>query len=165
MTQGLFYASLRSANAVEPFRYRIRDQRVFVHEVIHGGSTVMRDNETFGFSYFSFQESFAAFAAEGRREMERVKGTTRLDPRTDDDDLIHYSVIPWISFTSFAHARRWNTDDTVPKLVFGKYFERDGRVRLPVSIEVHHALMDGLHVGRFVDGFQALLDVPDSWAV
>ena len=163
MTQGLFYASLRAANAVEPFRYRIRDQRVYVHDVIHGGSTVMRDNASFGFSYFSFQDDFSAFAAAGRREMDRVKGTTSLDPRTDDDDLIHYSVIPWISFTSFAHARRWNTDDTVPKVVFGKYFERDGRIRLPVSVEVHHALMDGLHVGFFLDAFQDLLDSPQSW--
>lgn len=163
-TLALFYTSLRAANAVEPFRYRIRDQRVFVHDVIHGGSTVMRDNETFGFSYFSFQEDFAAFAEEGRREVDRVKGTTSLDPRSDNDDLIHYSVIPWVSFTSFAHARRWNTDETVPKLVFGKFFERDGRWKLPISVEVHHALMDGLHVGRFLDAFQALLDDPQSWA-
>lgn len=158
LTLAFFYASLKAANEVEPFRYRIRDQRVWVHDVIHGGSTVLRPDESFGFSYFPFNDDFQEFSRFGRAEIERVKGGTELEPRGDEDDLIHYSVIPWVSFTSFSHARRWNTDESIPKLVFGKYFERDGRRLLPVSVEVHHALMDGLHVGRFFEGFQSRLD-------
>jgi chloramphenicol O-acetyltransferase type A len=30
-----------------------------------------------------------------------------------------------------------------------------------VNIEVHHALVDGVHVGRFAERLQALLDEPD----
>ena len=159
----LFYASLAAANGVEPFRYRIRDQRVFVHREIHAGTTVLREDESFGFGYFPYRRDFHSFSNSAREELERVKGTKVLEPSAETDDLIHYSVIPWVSFTSFSHARRWNTDDSIPKLVFGKFFERAGRWRLPVSVEVHHALMDGLHVGRFLEGFQALLDDPDTF--
>lgn len=162
LTLALFYASLRVANGIEAFRYRIRDQRVWCCDQIGGGSTVLRDNQSFGFSYFSYDEDFGRFAAAGRQEIERVKSTEDLDPR-GDDELIHYSVIPWVTFTSFSHARRWNTDDSIPKLVFGKYAERSGRVWLPVSVEVHHALMDGLHVGWFFEAFQSLLDAPETW--
>jgi len=35
-------------------------------------------------------------------------------------------------------------------------------VQLPMSVEVHHALMDGLHVGRFVNKMEAALLQPDS---
>ena len=163
ISMALFYASLKAANAVEPFRYRIRDQRVWVHDVIHAGSTVMRQDESFGFGYFPFVEDFEAFSVQGREELDRVKHTTDLEPHAGDDDLIHYSVIPWVRFTSFSHARRWNTDEAIPKLVFGKFFERDGRWWLPVSVEVHHAVMDGLHVGRFFEGFQTLLDDPSTF--
>jgi chloramphenicol O-acetyltransferase type A len=31
---------------------------------------------------------------------------------------------------------------------------------MPVSVEVHHALVDGLHVGRFYEAFQRGLDRP-----
>ena len=31
-------------------------------------------------------------------------------------------------------------------------------MKMPVSIEVHHALADGLHVGRYLERFQELLD-------
>jgi chloramphenicol O-acetyltransferase type A len=30
-------------------------------------------------------------------------------------------------------------------------------------VEVHHAMMDGLHVGRFVEGFEAALQEPQAW--
>ena len=29
---------------------------------------------------------------------------------------------------------------------------------MPVSIHVHHALVDGLHVGQYIDCFQELLN-------
>jgi chloramphenicol O-acetyltransferase type A len=33
---------------------------------------------------------------------------------------------------------------------------------MPVSIHVHHALADGLHVAQFVELFQTLLDSPTT---
>jgi chloramphenicol O-acetyltransferase type A len=29
---------------------------------------------------------------------------------------------------------------------------------MPVSVHVHHALMDGFHVGQFVEAFQDILN-------
>ena len=79
-----------------------------------------------------------------------------------EDDVIWYSVLPWTSFTSFAHARRCPSRESVPRIVFGKRYEEQGRLHMPVSVEVHHALADGLHVGRFFEGFQRRLDAaPD----
>ena len=36
--------------------------------------------------------------------------------------------------------------------------EINGVREMPVSIHGHHALMDGFHVGQFVDKFQDLLN-------
>lgn len=155
------YLSLRAANEVEPFRYRLRGEAVVVHEPIHGGSTVLRQDQTFGFAYFDYHPSFAAFAAEATRVLEAAGSATgRLEPRPERDDLIHYSVIPWVRFTSFAHARRLPASDSIPKIVFGRHAEQAGARRMPVSVEVHHALVDGLHVGQFLDRFQSYLDDP-----
>ena len=85
-------------------------------------------------------------------------GKGKLEPADHRDDLIHFSVLPWISFTSVSHARRLGTNDSVPKIMFGKHYEAGERRRMPVSIEAHHSLVDGLHVGRFFARFQALLD-------
>jgi chloramphenicol O-acetyltransferase type A len=153
------WCSLAAANEVEEFRYRIRGEGVVVHPVIHGGSTVLAPDETFRFAYYDFDPDLDRFAEHVAAVLERVKGESGpLDPQDQRDDLIHYSIIPWVSFTSFSHARRWGTEDATPKIVFGRHREVNGRRLMPVSVEVHHALVDGLHVGRFHAAFQRRLD-------
>lgn len=155
------YLAVAAANETEPFRYRLDGDRVRVYERIHGGSTVLRPDDSFTFAYFDFTAGFAEFERLGREELDRVRtADAPFDPRDDRDDLIHFSILPWLAFTSFAHARRDVPGDSVPKIVFGKYSESEGRWRMPVSVEVHHALMDGLHVGRFVERFERNLARP-----
>ena len=158
------WLSLVAANEVEEFRYRLRGEQVVVHPVIDGGSTVLMPDETFAFAYFDFVEDYPAFAAAGARELERVRDGTG-GPRTvDRDDMIHYSVIPWVSFSSFSHARHRTADISVPKIVFGRHRRVGDRRLLPVSVEVHHALVDGLHVGRFYQRFEELAERTDLLA-
>lgn len=161
---GALYASIRAANGVEALRLRIRGDGVIVHDVIHPGSTVLRPDDTFTFAHFEYADDYRTFEVAARRVLDRARRDhSPLDPRDDRDDLIHYSVIPWVSFTSFKHARRLRSADSVPKIVFGRHFGRDGRRFMPVAIDVHHALADGLHVGRWFDALQALLDDPATF--
>ncbi len=154
-----YFLSLKAANETEPFRMRLRDDGVIVHPKVDGGCTVLKPDESFAFVYFDYVDDFPRFAREGAARLEAVRnGTAPLDPRDDRDDLIHYSVIPWVSFTSFAHAHRSLPGDSVPRIVLGKHHEVMERRQMPVSVEVHHALVDGLHVGRFFEQYQALLD-------
>lgn len=154
-TPAAIYCSLRAANSVENLRYRLRGERVAVHERIHGSSTILRPNETFGFAYFDFLDDYADFEAAALREMAAVKaGATLDDSGGGRDDLIYYSVLPWIHFTSFQHARRSDPDDSVPRIVFGRYRQDGDRLLMPVSLSIHHALADGLHAGRFFEYFE-----------
>ncbi len=160
-----WYACLRAANETEPFRHRVRDGRVWVHDELFVGTTVLRDDETFGFCYLPSAGSFAEFARGADAILSEFRRGERVfDALSDRDDLLHGSVIPWVDFTSMSHARRLPIPDSVPKLAMGKYTQRDGGVRMPVSVEVHHAVVDGLHVGRFLERLQALLMDPD-WIV
>jgi chloramphenicol O-acetyltransferase type A len=153
------YLSLRAANETPEMRLRIRGDRVWSHDCIHAGSTILRENETFAFAYLDFESTYARFEERGRRVIESARGSTGgLDAQDERDDLIHYSVLPWIRFTSLMHARRSNPEDSVPKVVFGRHFERDGVRWMPVSVDVHHALVDGIHVAHFLDRFQNALN-------
>src|SRR4030095_15411676 len=133
-----------------------------IHEVIHGGSTLLLPNDTFSFVYFDYDSHFRIFALKTYRAIKDVRsGTGEFLPRDDHDALIHFTTLPWISFTSFSHARNWGRDDSVPKIAFGRFTKMEGRLLLPMSVEVHHALMDGLHVGRFVNHMEAALVEPE----
>ncbi len=155
------YFALRVANEIEPFRYRLREGKVIVHEVINGGTTVLQPNESFTFAYFDYTDDFDQFMREAQRSVDKVKaGGAPFDPRPADD-AIHFTSLPWVSFTSFSHARNWNTEDSIPKIAFGKYIKEPARVLLPISVEVHHALVDGVHVGRFINRLEEAFQNPE----
>lgn len=72
--------------------------------------------------------------------------------------VIHGSSLPWLWFTSDSHPRRLPAESSVPKTTFGKADD----TTMPVSVDVHHALMDGLHAARF---FQRFEEAPAHLAV
>jgi chloramphenicol O-acetyltransferase type A len=158
------YFALRIANEIEPFRYRLREGKVLVHDVIHGGTTVLLPSESFTLAYFDYYEDFSKFASEAGRAIEEARsGDGAFTPRDSDDARIHFTTLPWLSFTSFSHARNWGREDSVPKIAFGKFSHENQRTLLPISVEVHHALMDGLHVGRYLSRLEEALLNPEAY--
>ena len=63
---------------------------------------------------------------------------------------IRYSSLPWFSFSEMKHAGSFKTGDSAPRISTGRLIEKEKRLLLPISITVHHGLVDGLHVGEFV---------------
>jgi len=158
------FIALRLANALEPFRYRLEGQRVRVHPVVGGSTTVLREDGSFGFADFEHQPDFAAFAAPAAAAIAASRaGRAPFEPKPDDQARVHFTTLPWLHFTSFSHARNWGREDSVPKLAFGRIDVDGARAWMPLSVEVHHALMDGLHVGQFVQAFEAALVEPQVW--
>jgi len=149
------HKSLLAANRIEPFRYTIEGEEVMVFDKINASPTIMRPNGTFGFAYIDFFEDYAEFEQSAKLEIERVQHGQGLDPSRSEDNVIHYSSVPWLNFTSISHARSFSFRENCPKIVFGKLSEQK---MMPVSIHVHHALVDGIHVAEFVELFQQLLD-------
>lgn len=73
-------------------------------------------------------------------------------------DIINYTSMPWIGYSGFIRTIRQNGVDNAPKISFGKYAKRDGKVWMPVSSQTHHGLMDGCHVGLFYERLQKACD-------
>jgi chloramphenicol O-acetyltransferase type A len=158
------HIALGLANRLEPLRYRLDGARVLVHAIVHGSTTVLREDGGFGFAYLDHHSDFATFAASGAASIAAARaGRLPFEPRPDDTALIHFTTLPWVHFTSFSHARNWGREDSIPKLAFGRIDSDGARAWLPMSVEVHHALMDGLHVGQFVQAFEAALRDPGAW--
>ena len=154
------HQTLLAANAIENFRYRIDKEEILVYDQIDGSATISRPDGTFGFSGIAFHPDFSVFEKNALTEIERIQNTTGLFTRSfETDNLIHFSAIPWLDFTALSHARSTTFPDSCPKISFGKMVTAaDGGKRMNVSIHVHHALMDGSHVGQFVNYFQELMN-------
>lgn len=158
----IFYLhkTLTAVNSVENFKYRISEGKIYINDRIDASATIGRADGTFGFSLIEYNPDFKIFEKNALAEIERIQNTTGLFTRSfDDDNLIHFSAIPWLNFTSISHARSYTFPDSCPKISFGKMIvSESGKRTIAMSVHVHHGLMDGLHVGQFVDLFQEAMN-------
>ncbi len=149
----LFY-SLQTANEIKEFRFRLLNKKLVEFDKVDATQTILNEDETFSFCYFEMQPDVFLFNKTGKFALEKYKKLRTFDVEADRVDLIYHSVIPWISFTSFKHASRFDNKQTIPRIVFGKMFEDGRKKKIPLSVEVHHAMMDGVHVGKFFNSLQ-----------
>ena len=152
------YLSLKTVNEIEEFRYRIEDDKVFCYDRVDAGPTIFRDDETFGFGYLKYDKDIAKFMVHAKIEVERVKAERGLKFPASGENMIHYSTLPWADFTAVNHARRLDSGRSIPKITFGKITREGSKMWMPVDIHANHAVMDGFHVGQFIERFQELLD-------
>ena len=154
----LLYYSLVAANQIREFRIRLVEDRLVEFDRVHATQTILNDDETFSFAYFEMRDDVFEFNASGKAARDKYKALRSFDVESDRFDLIYYSVIPWVSFTSFKHASRLDRTQTIPRIVFGKIFRDGDRMLMPLSVEANHTVMDGIHVGKFFTRFQENLN-------
>lgn len=159
---GLLWLVLKAIDELEPFRLRLRADGVVVHDAVGAGATVARDDGTFAFADFPWRARAADFFAEGVREIARARVSSGLEPG-EGDACVHCTSLPWLAFTGVQHPRRHDPLDSVPKIVFGRRVEHDAGARLPVAVDVHHALLDGREVCQWFARLEELAAEPEKW--
>lgn len=151
------FLMLKAINETEAFRLRLRRRGVWLHDRVAVGSTILRDNETFGFARLEPGGTLGAFLKKAKPAIAEEAAQVTLTPMKRTDDIVFHSVLPWFRFTSFANALP--ADDSIPRIVFGKCSRVRRRMKMPVAVEVHHALVDGLHVAQFVERFEEAMEL------
>jgi len=174
-TLALIFLLSRSANRLPEFRRRIRlappgtppgaassdGMAIVEHEAVHPAPTLPVGNDLFGFYHADFVDDYAQFTAGAQAAIDRAIADPTLQDEPGRDDWLFFSAIPWVAFTAISHPIHMHPADSVPRISWGK-FTRSGRsTQMPLAVQVNHALMDGLHVGRFYEIVQAGLDQPD----
>lgn len=157
----MIYAVTDVVNSIDEFRYRIREGKVVLHDKIHLSFTDMDrepENQLFKMVTLDLSNDIATFvqeAGEKSRNQQEYFDAANLSGR---DDLIYITCLPWISFTHMSHTISLKRDDAVPRISWGKYYKEGDRVLLPFSVQVHHGLMDGYHVGKYLEALQVYLN-------
>jgi chloramphenicol O-acetyltransferase type A len=153
-----WWAVLEAVAPIEAFHHRLRPEGVWRHPRLTMAVTVLAADETVRFCRLPHASDRDAFVSSARAAMAAAAaGPPRVEDQGVADDLMFGTVVPWVSFTAITHARRDDPLDSVPRLAFGRVEVRDGRATIPFSVEAHHALVDGLHVGRLFEGVEARL--------
>lgn len=152
------FQTIKAVNETENFRLRIENDKVYLYKTIHASATIGREDETFGFSYITFDKNFEVFNEIAQTEIKRVQNAKGLGVGIAGNNVIHFSSLPWFNFSSLSHASDFSIEDSTPKITFGKLNKSKNKLTMNVSIHVHHALVDGIHIGKFVEALQKSLN-------
>lgn len=145
----------KCANKIEEFRYRFLDGEVVLYDTIHTSFTYLNaETELFKVVNVPMIDDIEEYIEIAKKtivnQKEYITGPV-------PNDVYQFSSLPWIKFTHISHTLAGKSDKSNPMFDWGKYFEKDGKVLMPFSIQVHHSFIDGFHVGKFVKHLQEKL--------
>jgi chloramphenicol O-acetyltransferase type A len=152
------HKTIAAVNQIENFRYRIEGEDVFLYNEIDASATIMREDKTFGFSFMKFQKDIHEFNKIVQAEIERIQTTTGILTREYPENIIHFSAIPWVNFTGLTHSRNFGVSDSCPKISYGKVVDENEKKSMALSVTAHHGLVDGCHIGLFIEALQTELN-------
>ena len=156
-----FYLALcwlvcQALNRVENFRYSIDQGEVWLLDGRKPSFTDIRKGE----------ELFYIVTAELLPELDDFCRAARaqsgaqrcfIDDTRETQDLVYLSCVPTVDMTAITGERDFDPDDTIPRVTWGKYIDKDGRKTLNMTLEVNHRTIDGYHIGRFAAELDGLI--------
>lgn len=155
-TLAMVYAVCKCANQIEAFRYRFLD-----------GQVVLFDRIDTAFTYLNPQSEL--FKVVNVPMIDDLNDYVKLAVKTAQEqkeyftgplgnDVFQCSPMPWVTYTHISHTNSGKKDNATPLFDWGKYYEKEGRLMMPISVQAHHSFVDGLHIGRFVEQLQTFFD-------
>jgi chloramphenicol O-acetyltransferase type A len=158
----IVYVLTRVANSIPEFRHRIRSGKVVEHEVVHPGFTITTSSGEFGFCFVDYSDDYTEFAESAADRIAHYGENLSLEDPPGADDQLFMTAIPWVSFTSFKHPMHLDPPDSIPRFAWGRFLEDGDSLKMPLDVQAHHGLMDGMHMGKFFTQVQEYLSNPES---
>ena len=155
----MVYAANEIANRIKNFRYRFSDGKPYLIDYNKAILTHMQPgSEQFVLIETERADNMIEFCRQtARKASEKVENGGFGNLRNQGGAII-YSSVPWVQFTCLVRTVAKDGVDCAPKISWGKFGKTDSRLMMPFSLQVHHGLMDGYHVGLYFQQGRYLLD-------
>lgn len=166
-TPAMVYLITRTAVEVKQFRWRVRRSEgrdpgamnIIEHASLRPSWAVPTANSSaFSFCTVPYDADPVAFHAAAEAMTERMKHNPSFEDEPGADDYLFLSTFPWASFTSITHAMpAGEQSDSVPRIVWGKYFKEGAKSLMPLAVQAHHGVVDGSELGAYCQLIQQYL--------
>lgn len=153
----MVYLVTRASNEVPAFLNDLVDSEVVVLDRRSPSfCDIRKDSEAFYIVDLLLGDNLDDFCKRARESSEAQTTFFSADS-PKGEAWIYFSCIPWIDMTCVTHERDFDPDDTVPRISWGRYTEREERKTLNLSLEISHRFIDGYHIGQFEKRLTALI--------
>ncbi|KFC81247.1 type A chloramphenicol O-acetyltransferase [Buttiauxella agrestis] len=147
-------------NSHAEFRMAIKNNELVIWNEIHPSYTIFHnETETFSSLWSHYDGNIHHFQDIYSEDVARYGNNLSYWPKGESRENIFFvSAIPWVSFTSFNINVANMQNFFAPMFTLGKYYKQDGKVLLPLAVQVHHSVCDGFHVARLINELQEMSD-------
>ena len=155
-TFAMIYEITKCANTIEALRYRFLDDEVVLFDKIDTAFTYLnKDTELFKVVNVPMTDTMEEYV---KLALETANNQTEYFTGPLGTDVFQFSPLPWVSYTHISHTISGKRDMSTPLFDWGKYFIRDEKVIMPFTVQANHSFVDGIHIGRFVQALQKVLN-------
>ena len=154
----MLYLVCRAANELPAFRLRLRGKKVVEHESVHIAPTLSWKEDLFTFCAVPYNPDPRAFVRDCALKQARARALPELNLADDaaiGDASIYASSLPWVHLAGATNPF-FSAEDCIPRVVWGKHLKRGRAVIMGVSVQCHHALVDGRDVALFLGNMQEM---------
>lgn len=89
-----------------------------------------------------------------RKELENERAIVKNHPA----NFFDVSCLPWIKYKHFDMHVFDEGKFLAPVVTWGKYEEENGKLMMPLSMNINHAVADGFHLSRFFNEVQEIIN-------
>ena len=144
-------------HAVPELCMRFRGETVTQYDRLQLSATIPLDNGDFRYSYFPFDADRASFDKTAASMIEELQKGGELNANDGTiEDVAYLSCLPWLDYTALDNAFP-NAQDCIPRISWGKIVPKGDGYDMAMTLQIHHALADGLHVARFFEATEHAL--------
>ena len=151
----MIYLLSKAVNTHPEFKMAMKEGELIVWDHVEPVYTVLHpETETFSALSVPCTGTLAAFIQAYETKGAAHKNSLRFFPENAPENHFNISALPWINFESFNLHIADFTDYFAPSFTMGKYQEEGNKILMPLAIQVHHAVCDGIHVAKLIDTLQ-----------
>lgn len=153
----MLHAVALAADSVPELRRRIRDGGIVEYDMCPTSHTEPLPDGTYCYCTVRHDLPFHEYIPEAEEAQQRSRAAASITEDEDVESMYFVTCLPWLHYTSLIQPVAGG-DESNPRISWGKYeADAQGRLMLPVSILAHHALVDGIHLGKFYEKLDAIM--------
>lgn len=156
------YVLSQVLNSCDDYKYvwRWETNELILYEQINPTQYIFHeDTKTFTVAYTEYDKDYKIFYEAALSDIKKAKQTRNygLDMK-NHPNWFDASFLPWTSYDSFNIELPDGHLFFNPIVNWGKYQNENGKLLMPVSIRLNHAIADGFHVANFFALMEAKLE-------
>ena len=160
----VLHAVALAADEVPEFRRRIDHGGIVEYDECPTSHIELKPDGTYAYCTLRHHMPLADYLTQAEVARIAAREGGSIVEEDDVQSMYFISTLPWLHYTQLIQPVACG-EESNPRITWGKYQANDkGRMMMPLSVLVHHALADGIHIAKFYEAFnQQMKLICEEW--